>query len=428
MPADSSPPPISTPVPTTPRSPLRPPRPTLSAVVHAVRVALVGLVVAFLWFALHGFLYRAEQGYTPLATMAASIVAVLLALPVGPLRKRPLPVLAIMAAEAIAVMLLRDRVWPLIPALAILIGRYAADASRRNGTVAAGLVSAAWGGVFVGRWAVDTGSDNPGDVLTQLAVGFVVLMIGWMTGTSARQRHDHLQALHTEAAARAVLAERLRIARELHDMVAHSIGVIAIQAGAASLVLDSQPAGARTALDAIEGTSRQTLAELRRMLVSLRRVDGDSRPDGARLAPAVGLEGVERLVATAAAAGIRVDVAWHGQRRPLPPEIDLTAFRIIQESVTNTVRHSGTRRCRVSVEYLAEELAIEVVDDGDGIATGTTSACTTSVGTGSTGNGSVGGGGLGIAGMRERVALVGGRFGAGARPEGGFRVEARLPA
>lgn len=385
--------------------------------------ALAGLVVVFLWFALHMFLYRADQPYTPLAMMAAAIVAVLLALPVGPLRKRPLPVLAIMAAEAIAVLLLRDRAWPLVPALAVLVGRYAADASRRSGTVAAGLVWAAWGAVFVGRRAVDTGGDTLGDVLTQLAAGFVMVLIGWMMGTSARQRHDHLQALHTEAAARAVLAERLRIARELHDMVAHSIGVIAIQAGAASLVLDSQPAGARTALDAIESTSRQTLAELRRMLVSLRRVDGDTRPDGARLAPAVGLEGVEPLVATAAAAGIRVDVAWHGQRRPLPPEIDLTAFRIIQESVTNTVRHSGTRRCRVSVEYSAEELAIEVVDDGDDGAAGTASA-----GTGSTGTGSAGGGGLGIAGMRERVALVGGRFGAGARPEGGFRVAARLPA
>ncbi|WP_235619293.1 sensor histidine kinase [Embleya scabrispora] len=423
MPADSSSPPISTPVPTKPRSPLRRPRPTLSAVVRAVRAALVGLIVVGLWFALHPWLYAAEQSYTMVTTTAAAIAAVLLALPLGPLRKRPLPVLAIMTAEAIAALLLRDRVWPLIPALAILVGRYAADASRRNGTVAAGLVWAAWGAAFVGRWAVDTDSDALGDVLIQLAAGFVVLLIGWMMGTSARQRHDHLQALHAEAAARAVLAERLRIARELHDMVAHSIGVIAIQAGAASLVLDSQPAGARTALDAIESTSRQTLAELRRMLVSLRRVDGDTGPGGARLAPAVGLEGVERLVATAAEAGVRVDVTWHGQRRPLPPEIDLTAFRIIQESVTNTVRHSGTRRCRVCVEYLAEELAIEVVDDGGGGETGTTSA-----GTGSTGTGSAGDGGLGIAGMRERVALVGGRFGAGARPEGGFRVAARLPA
>ncbi|MFE5329582.1 sensor histidine kinase [Embleya sp. NPDC056575] len=397
-----------------PRTPRRPRPPGLPAGVRAVLAPLLGLCMAAAWVVLHVLLYATREPFAHWAMSGAALVAVLLALPVGPLRHRPLPVLAVMVAESIAVLVLRDRAWPLFPALAVLVGRCAAGAPRRAGIVVAALVPAVWGAVFVGRWAGASHGDTVGDLLSQLAAGLATVLIGWLIGDSFGRRRDHIEALRGQTAARAVLAERLRIARELHDMVAHSIGVIAIQAGAASLVLDTQLAGARTALDAIEATSRQTLAELRRMLVSLRRVDGDDEAgaDGARLAPAVGLEGVDRLVATTAAAGVRVDVAWHGQRRPLPPEIDLAAFRIIQESVTNAVRHSGTRRCRVSVEYLADEVSIEVVDDGDGPPP----------------LGVSGGTGLGIAGMRERVALVGGRFGAGARPEGGFRVAARLPA
>ncbi|WP_237535705.1 hypothetical protein, partial [Streptomyces sp. SID3343] len=339
--------------------------------------APVGLIVVVLCFALHTLLYRAEESYTPLATMAAAIVAVLLALPVGPLRKRPLPVLAIMAAEAIAVLLLRDRAWPLVPALAVPVGRYAADASRRNGTVAAGLVWAAWGAVFVGRWAVDTGSDTLGDVLTQLAAGLVMVLIGWMMGTSARQRRDHLKALHTKAAARAVLAERLRIARELHNMVAHSVDVIAIRAGGRGEPAPGLAAG-RRAHRARRDREHQSADP------------GRAAPDAGLAAP--GSTGTPGPTAP----GSRRWWAWRGssgwsrprRRRAYgwtwpgtakgarchPRSTRPRSGWIIQEPVTNTVRHSGTRRCRVSLEYLAEELAIEVIDDGDGGGTaGTTS-------------------------------------------------------
>jgi len=160
---------------------------------------------------------------------------------------------------------------------------------------------------------------------------------------------------------------------------------------------------------AVEATSRETLSGLRRTLGALRAA-GPGQEDGpAPLHPAPGLADVERLAKETTAAGVRVEVRWQGQRRPLPPDIDLSAYRIIQESVTNVVRHAGTRSCQVSVDYREAEIAIEVADSGQGgrITPGT---------------------GYGLAGMRERVALLHGYFTAGPRPGGGFRVTARLPA
>ncbi|MEV6012634.1 sensor histidine kinase [Streptomyces sp. NPDC051976] len=228
-------------------------------------------------------------------------------------------------------------------------------------------------------------------------------VIAWLIGNTLRQSRAHAEALQSRATEQAVTAERLRIARELHDSVAHSIGIIAIQAGVGSRVMDTQPAETRKSLDAIEATSRETLAGLRRLLGAMRQSDGD----GAPLDPAPGLADVERLVATTGDAGVRVDVRWRGARRPLPADIDLSAFRIIQEAVTNVVRHSGTRDCSVTVDYRDEDVSIEVIDLGCGI-TDTTP-------------------GYGIVGMRERVTMLHGDFSAGPRPEGGFRVAARLP-
>jgi signal transduction histidine kinase len=225
----------------------------------------------------------------------------------------------------------------------------------------------------------------------------------WLAGDSVRERQAHAERMRAQATAQAVAAERLRIARELHDMVAHSIGIIAIQAGVGGRVIDTQPAEARNALDAIEATSRDVLSGLRRMLTALRRDD----PDAAPLGPSPGLDDLDRLAEAAKDAGMHVDIRWKGERRPLPPDVDLSAYRIVQESVTNVVRHAGTTECRVTVEYGAEDLSIEVVDDGDG---------------------GVVGAGYGIVGMRERVGLLRGEFTAGPRPDGGFRVAARLPA
>ncbi|MFF3910154.1 sensor histidine kinase [Streptomyces sp. NPDC001848] len=240
----------------------------------------------------------------------------------------------------------------------------------------------------------------------ELAVALVAV-ISWLLGNSAHQAREHAERLSAQTAARAVTEERLRIAREMHDTVAHSIGIIALQAGAAARVAATRPEAAREAMRAVETTGRETLAGLRRMLVALRAAD-EGHGDGTEAVPTAGLDDVDRLAAATTAAGVRVEVRRLGEPRPLPPDLDLSAFRIIQESVTNVVRHSGTDACRVTVDYADDVLALEVTDDGRGHGTSTDT-------------------GFGLAGMRERVALLHGEFSAAPRPEGGFRVTARLP-
>jgi signal transduction histidine kinase len=250
---------------------------------------------------------------------------------------------------------------------------------------------------------------GPGGLdLAQLRGGVaVVTIIAWLIGHSIRQAQAHAEMRRVQTAAQTVMAERLRIARELHDMVAHSIGIIAIQAGAGRRVFDARPAEARDALAAIEATSREALSGLRRMVTGLRRAEPGPRPGQAPLDPAPGLADLDRLAAMTLDAGVKVDVDWHGSQELLPADIDLSAFRIIQEAVTNVVRHAGTSRCRVLIDQQDGQLSIEVTDSGHGS--------------------SMAGTGYGITGMRERAALLGGDFSAGPRPGGGFRVTARLP-
>ncbi|WP_261953497.1 sensor histidine kinase [Streptomyces nigrescens] len=250
-----------------------------------------------------------------------------------------------------------------------------------------------------------------GDNLTVNGViALLAMSASCIAGLLGRERREHAVALRAQEVAEAVTAERLRIARELHDMVAHSIGIIAIQAGVGSRVIQTQPAEAREALRAIEATSRETLSGLRRTLVSLRQAERDvTASKQSPLAPAPGLADLERLAATTTDAGVRVDVHRSGKQRPLPADIDLSAYRIVQEALTNVVRHAGTGSCRVAIGYGDEELSVEVVDEGRG----------------ATGDGSTHG--FGLVGMRERVGLLGGHLSTGPRPEGGFRVAARLP-
>ncbi|MFI0356385.1 sensor histidine kinase [Actinomadura sp. 9N407] len=311
------------------------------------------------------------------------------------LGRRPLPALALfLAGSVFASMALNSTeiTFPQFLAADVALGYIAATRSRRMSVIAVAMAVA----VLTGHAATRLLLGFPIGTSTQLTVALTAV-IAWLAGGWTRQSRDHAQVMHAQA----VMGERLRIARELHDSVAHSIGIIAIQAGAAKMVIDTQPAAAREALGSIETAGRETLAGLRRMLGALRQADPITT------APAPGLADIERLAATTTAAGVQVDVRWQGRRCPLPAEIDLSAFRIVQEAVTNVVRHSGTRRCRVSIEHRDDELAIEVVDSGRG--------------------GPGIGGGYGIVGMRERVGLLHGEFTAGPRPEGGFRVAARLP-
>jgi len=301
------------------------------------------------------------------------------------------------------------------------------------------------------------------------------VIIAWTSGYSVRQRRRYAVRLQDEAASKAVAQERLRIARELHDVVAHSMSVIAVQAGYGQYVIDSQPGDARAALGAIQTTSREALDEMRRMLGALRQADdADARGDGtgsgtgsgpagaglparpAPLFPAPGLAELDRLVARTAGAGVRVDVTRFGRPRDLPSSIDLSAYRIVQEALTNVVKHARTSSCRVLLGYRDDELTIEVTDNGAGLAgAGVADGGVADAGSGLASGGvawhgpgvpsgtavlaregtslvldsapALPGAGHGIIGMRERVSLLGGEFSAGPLPGYGFRVTARIP-
>lgn len=317
--------------------------------------------------------------------------AVAMTLPLAWVRRGPLLVLAVVLAELTAATALgmpAEQLWPLLLAADVLV---CVIAATRSGVTAALVTLAVLEGVWqAALWPHALASGFL--ALTALLAGSVLL--AWLAGTAIRQRREYGEAVRVHA----VTAERLRIARDVHDMVAHSIGSIAIQAGAGRRVIDTRPEQARDALDAIEITSRETLKGLRQVLGVLRRPDP----------PPTGLADLDRVTSTAIAAGVQVDVRWQGERRPLPAAVDQSAFRIVQEAVTNVVRHADAARCRVSIGYAGEELSVEIVDDGRADSASE-------------------GGGYGIAGMRERVALLNGHFTAGSRPEGGFRVAARLP-
>ncbi|MEU6260730.1 sensor histidine kinase [Streptomyces sp. NPDC047043] len=216
-----------------------------------------------------------------------------------------------------------------------------------------------------------------------------------------REQWDRERAERAQAARRRADEERLRIARELHDVLAHSISVINVQAGVGLALLDSDPEQARTALTTIKAASKEALGEVRQVLDTLRT------PGDAPRAPAPGLDRLPELVEQAASAGLTVDV--EGERPRLAPGTDLAAFRIVQEALTNVVRHSGSRHARVHVDHDTQALRLRIDDDGP--ATGA----------------DAGGSGNGLAGMRERAAALGGTIEAGPRPDGGFRVLAVLP-
>jgi signal transduction histidine kinase len=231
-------------------------------------------------------------------------------------------------------------------------------------------------------------------VLASLGLGFAV--VGQRTYVRTRRE---------EETQRRVTEERLRIARELHDIVSHSISTINVQAGVAAHVMGERPEQAREALLAIKQTSKETLRELRGILQVLRQVD-EIEPRG----PAPGLAQLDILVKTASDAGVPTTTSILGTARPLPAAIDLAAYRIIQESLTNAVRHAGRASAEVSVAYEPTRIVIDVSDDGRGPLPGKSNVS-----------------GHGIAGIRERVSAAGGDMEVGQRAGGGFRLRAWLP-
>ncbi|MER5183786.1 sensor histidine kinase [Streptomyces sp. NPDC002896] len=292
--------------------------------------------------------------------------------------------------------------------LAVAVACFSAIVSghRRAAWAALGMLWVAR--LLVGHWLyrwLPPEHDGPATWAQELAVltwTVAILAISELARVR-REQWDHERAERRLAAKRRADEERLRIARELHDVLAHSISVINVQAGVGLALLDSDPEQARTALTTIKAASKEALGEVRQVLDTLRT------PGDAPRAPAPGLDRLSELVEQAAGAGLTVGVETEGRPVPLPPGTDLAAFRIVQEALTNVVRHSGSRHARVLVRYEGRALRLRIDDDGP--ATGA----------------DAGGSGNGLAGMRERAAGLGGTIEAGTRPDGGFRVSAFLP-
>jgi signal transduction histidine kinase len=268
-------------------------------------------------------------------------------------------------------------------------------------------------------------TDSPGlDAIGMLA-NMAFFSVAWAIGIALRARREALEAklgeaeeranVERQSTARVLAEERLRIAQELHDVVAHSMSVIAVQAGVGAHVLADRPDQARAALDAISATSRGTLTEMRRLLGVLRDSDGERAH-----APAPGLADVPQLVDDVHNAGVPVTLNIEGSSVCVNGGVELSAYRVVQEALTNVMKHAGTTtRVDVKVQYLPGSLAVEVVDDGRGAAA--------VAGNGGLTDNGFAGSGHGLLGMRERVELWGGELSVGPVAGGGYRVKALLP-
>jgi signal transduction histidine kinase len=255
----------------------------------------------------------------------------------------------------------------------------------------------------------------PVALFTLVLLNFALFCAMWALGSalgSRRRRAEELLRRTVELehereanANRAVFDERVRIARELHDVVAHHVSMMGVQAGAARVVIGRDPAKAKDALASIEASSRQAVAELHGLLGFLRR-DGDAED----LAPQPGLADLAALAATMGDSALSVGVSVEGKQRPLAPTVDVSAYRIVQEALTNTLKHAGASRADVRLHYRPGAVDLEITDDGD-----------------AGGNAAAGPGGLGLIGMRERAGLHGGVLSAGPAPGGGYAVRATLP-
>ncbi|MFD8224112.1 sensor histidine kinase [Streptomyces massasporeus] len=362
-------------------------------------VLVTAFVLAGSNFAAHG--QQGERAELDLFARALLLVAGGLLL----WRKRH-PV-AVVFGTAAAVMVYLGAGYPYGPVLfTVALACFSAIVAghRRAAWAAMGML---WAGhVLVAHWLfrwLPPSGDSAASWGEEIVVATWVVAIAAVSELSRVRREQWVRERteRAEAARRRADEERLRIARELHDVLAHSISVINVQAGVGLALLDTDPEQARAALTTIKDQSKEALGEVRQVLATLRT------PGDAPRAPAPGLDRLPELVEQAGSAGLTVDV--EGEPPRLAPGTDLAAFRIVQEALTNVVRHSGSRHARVHLAYEADVLRLCVDDDGP--ATGD----------------DAGGSGNGLAGMRERAAALGGTIEAGPRPDGGFRVLALLP-
>ncbi|HLH83887.1 MAG TPA: histidine kinase, partial [Trebonia sp.] len=346
--------------------PGRPPRPPLTKRMrpgHWIAIdfmvgAITGLAVLFA---------AAADALVSLAALPSRfLLAVVAFFSVGLRRRQPVPAFCALITMAVV----SSAAGPVAPPLAFLAAAYVlytvtVAGSKQTGIAALTFALAVILAMVVLARAHQIPEDRGGGVYV---VVVFALIIAWMTGYSVRQRRLYAQMLQHEAASSAVAEERLRIARELHDVVAHSMSVIAVQAGYGQYVIDASPASAREALGAIQATSRDALEEMRRMLGVLRQQDAPpapERPQAAPLAPAPGLDDLGRLVQRTRGAGVEVSLERSGRVRAVPAGVDLSAYRIVQEALTNVVKHAGGgARAVVSLGYGERALEVRVTDDG----------------------------------------------------------------
>jgi signal transduction histidine kinase len=367
---------------------------------HRIWDALLAILV--LAASMLGFLLQRGGPGRADADALGAVLVVAACVPIAWRRRAPLIVAAVVGASAAAYSFLEYRPALILP---LMVSLYTAAAYReRDRLVPILLPVAVVTGValHVADQDVARQGFNWVEILTEIVVtAGIPITLGRMTFNRRRRvARDRDLATHE-----AVTAERARIARELHDVVAHHMSVMVVQAGAARAVGAKDPAAANEALRQIETSGRTGLAEMRRLLEILKTSDGEND-----LTPQPGLAGLDDLLDGMRATGLPVEAVVEGVPRPLPPGVDLSAYRIVQEALTNALKHAGEASARVLVRYEADALEVEIVDDGRGMP----------------GDGSPAGG-QGLIGMRERVQLFGGTLDAGPKPGGGFLVRARLP-
>ncbi|MFE3163493.1 sensor histidine kinase [Streptomyces sp. NPDC059224] len=341
------------------------------------------------------------QGWPGLDAWACALI-VLAQLPVALRGRWPVAAFAVMQGASIVYVSLGF--WPVVCTFGSLLGLYTV-ASARPVRVAVGC-AVCMTGMWVYAGLVTRGSSMASVVVQALLYCSVFVWFGHLAQRSAALSR-HLKAEQAERARRAVAEERGRIARELHDVVAHHMSVISVQAGLARFVFESDPGKARGALGTIADTSGEALEELRRMLHVLREQD----PRAAERAPMPTLDRLADLLERVRSGGLPVEFVIEGEPRPLPPGVELCAYRVVQEALTNVLKHAGHAQARVLLRYRPHELAVSVRDDGEGV---NPDRVRTSAG-------------HGLIGMRERAKLYGGTISVGPRSGGGFAVELALP-
>jgi signal transduction histidine kinase len=343
-----------------------------------------------------------------------AILLLLITVPLGWRRRVPTAVFAVVLASIALQVSLIDRAHSAQPpaqhwiALLVVFYSLGVHAERRRAIVAGAL----GGGAFVVADLVDlvTGGARledtvPAWFMLAAAYGVGLALRGQrLQSTMLTQRAERLERERERKARQAVIEERARIARELHDIVAHAISVMVVQAQAGQRVLEGEQVSAREALGAIETTGRQALVEMRRLLGVLRVEDRELA-----LAPHPRLADLEVLAERVRQAGLPVELHVVGEPGPLPPGVDLSGYRIVQEALTNALRHAGPASAQVVVRYRPADVELEISDDGRGSAEARE-------------------GGHGLAGMRERAVLVGGDLESGSNGRRGYTVRARLPA